>query len=419
MGMESQYYLRRWNPKDIFFLFRTKGVIKMSQYPLASSSWDQEEIQAIHNIIDSGNYSMGSYVSEYEKYFSDYVKSTYSVMVNSGSSANLLMVAALFYKKDKPLKKGDEVIVPAVSWATTYYPLYQYGLKLKFVDIDIDTLNYDLKALEKAITDQTKLIMVVNLLGNPNDFHVIEQLTSNRDIVIIEDNCESLGAVYKGQQAGTFGIMGSFSSFFSHHISTMEGGVIVTDDEEIFHILMSLRAHGWTRNLPKFNHVCGEKSDNSFEESFRFVLPGYNVRPIEMSGAIGIEQIKKLPNFIHTRRDNAQYFIELFENNPYFKTQKEIGMSSWFGFSLIIQEDAPFKRSDVVRLLQRANIDCRPIVAGNFAKNEVMKWFDYEIAAPLLNSENIDHNGLFVGNHQIPIKEEIKYLRDTLQGNLI
>ena len=219
----------------------------MTDFRLAISTWDDREHQAIQKVVDSGAFTMGKYVAEYEKRFADFFGSKYAVMVNSGSSANLLMIASLFYTKNTKLrlKRGDEVIVPAVSWATMYFPLQQYGLKVKFVDIDRDTLNMDLAKLEEAITDQTKVILTVNLLGNPNDFAAVQAMIGNAGIVLLEDNCESMGAVFNNRQAGTFGIMGTFSSFFSHHISTVEGGYIVTDDEELRHILLCLRAHGW------------------------------------------------------------------------------------------------------------------------------------------------------------------------------
>lgn len=384
------------------------------KYSLASSTWDDFELQAIQNVIESGHYSMGAYVAKFETEFANYVGSKYCVMVNSGSSANLIMTAALFYCRENRLKPGDEVIVPAVSWPTTYYPLAQYGLKLKFVDINKHTLNYDLNALRDAISDKTKLLMVVNLLGNPNDFSAINAIINKREIIVIEDNCESMGALFQGKQTGTFGVMGSFSTFFSHHMATMEGGMVVTDDEELYHILLSLRAHGWTRNLPKFNHVCGEKSDDPFEESFRFVLPGYNVRPIEMEAAVGSEQLRKLPQFIQERRNNAQHFQSLFKDHRDFYIQQEIGKSSWFGFSLVIKENSKLKRNELSQKLMLAGIECRPIVAGNFAKNEVMKYFDYEIHGELSNAELIDKNGLFVGNHQVDIQEQINYLLSSI-----
>ena len=386
----------------------------MINYPLASSSWGDEEIQAIQKVIDTGMYSMGKFVSEFETEFSNFFKTKYSVMVNSGSSANLLMIAALFYKKVNPLKKGDTIIVPAVSWATTYYPLNQYGLKLKFVDIDLETLNYDLNSLETAVTDDVRAVMVVNILGNNNDFSKIESMTNNKEIYIIEDNCESMGSTYNGKFSGTFGLLGSFSTFFSHHMATMEGGVVVTEDKELYHIMLSLRAHGWTRNLPEENLVTGKKSSDPFEESFKFVLPGYNFRPLEMSGAIGLEQLKKLPDFLETRRENAKVFIEKFKNHPDFIIQKEIGESSWFGFSLIIKPESKLKRKDVVKKLTENGVDVRPIVTGDFTKNDVLKWFDYEIHDDLKNANILDGNGFFLGNHQFDIKGKIIALRSLL-----
>jgi len=384
-----------------------------NSYPLATSTWDEKELQAIQNVIDKDIFTMGDSVAQFEKDFAQFLNKKYCVMVSSGSTANLIATAALFYTKKPMLKRGDEVIVPAVSWSTTYFPLQQYGLKLKFVDIDLETLNYNLDALKEAISENTKMIMAVNLLGNPNDFDKINAMIQDKDIFILEDNCESMGAEYKGKQAGTFGLMGTFSTFFSHHMATMEGGFVTTDDEELYHILLSMRAHGWTRNLPKENKVC-TKSDDWFEESFRFVLPGYNVRPIEMSGAIGIEQLKKLPDFLKQRRNNAQLFVELFGNHPDFMIQKNIDNSSWFGFSLIIKPESTLKRVDVIKKLQENNIDCRPIVTGNFTRNEVMKFFDYAIHDELKNANYLHENGLFVGNSQVNLENEIEFLAEVL-----
>ncbi|MCV2401647.1 DegT/DnrJ/EryC1/StrS family aminotransferase [Marinomonas sp. C2222] len=389
----------------------------MTNYALASSTWDEKEYSAIQRVIDSDMFTMGKEVAKYEEDFANFFGSKYSVMVSSGSTANLLMIASLFFTKNESLKlkRGDEVIVPAVSWSTTYFPLQQYGLKVKFVDIDPNTLNMDLDKLEGAITDKTRAILSVNLLGNPNDFNRMNEIIADRNIFILEDNCESMGATIDGKQAGTFGVMGTFSSFFSHHIATMEGGCIVTDDEELYHILLCIRAHGWTRNLPKFNKLTGEKSDDMFEESFKFVLPGYNVRPLEMSGALGVEQLKKLPSFIKTRRDNAKIFQSLFEDHPFIEIQKETGESSWFGFSLILKQNAPYSRADLVKKLMENGIECRPIVTGNFLKNkEVLEFFDYEVAGTLEAAEYLDAHGLFVGNHQVDIKDNIKALRDLL-----
>lgn len=380
-------------------------------YPLATSTWDQAELDAINRVVASGMCTMGENVKRFEEEFAKFVGAKYAAMVNSGSSANLIMVGALFFRQDRRLKPGDEVIVPAVSWPTTYYPLSQYGLKLKFVDIDIETLNYDLVALASAVNDKTRLIVAVNLLGNPNDFTEIDRIIGTRNIIIIEDNCESLGAVYKDRQAGTFGIMGSFSTFFSHHMSTMEGGLVVTDDEELYQILLCLRAHGWTRNLPKVNKVSGIKSDDPFEESWKFILPGYNVRPLEVEGAIGLEQLKKLPRFLQDRKNNAKLYLELFGNDKRFRVQKEIGSSSWFGFTFVARPDAGINRKKFAKHLMDNGVECRPIVAGNFAKNRVVEYMPHSIHGELTNANWIDQNGLFVGNHQYDISLNLGNLR--------
>ncbi len=385
------------------------------KYPLASSTWNDDEYSALERVIRSGNFTMGKEVADFETQFAEWVGSRYAVMVNSGSSANLAMISAMMFRRNERLRAGDEVIVPAVSWSTTYHPLQQHGLKVRFVDIDRDTLNVDLQSLAAAITDETKAIVAVNLLGNPNNFTELKSIISDRNIILLEDNCESLGAIFNGKQAGTYGLMGTFSSFFSHHISTMEGGLVVTDDEELYHILLCIRAHGWTRNLPDKNLVCSDKSDDPFDESFRFVLPGFNLRPLELSGAVGIEQLKKLRGMISARRQNADYFLQLFSDHPWLQPQLETGSSSWFGFSLVLKEDAPFDRRDVIKKLMTSGVDVRPIVAGNFAKNEVLKWFDYSIFGDLRNADYIDKQGFFVGNHHYPLHEEIGYLRSILE----
>lgn len=389
----------------------------MQGYSLASSTWDEKELNAINEVIKSDIFTMGKKVAQFEQDFAKFVGSKYAVMTSSGSTANLIATAALFYTKNNKLQRGDEVIVPAVSWSTTYYPLHQYGLKLKFVDIDLHTLNYDLEALKDAISDKTKMIMCVNLLGNPNDFNAIKTIIGDRNIILLEDNCESMGAEYNGKQAGTFGIMGTFSTFYSHHMATMEGGFVVTDNEELYHILLCLRAHGWTRNLPKDNLIA-PKSDDWFSESFRFVLPGYNVRPVEMSGAIGIEQLKKLPNFLKHRRENAKLFSKYFANHPDFIMQKEIGSSSWFGFSLIIRPESKLKRADIIKLLEANNIEYRPIATGDFTQNEVIKYFDYEIHGELKNAKYLQENGFFVGNHQVDISKQIELFNKVVGGVL-
>jgi len=247
------------------------GVKRMFRYPLAKDTWDNDEIGAINEVIKSKRYTMGPKVREFEQRFAEYFGSKYAVMVNSGSSANLLAIASLVYSGR--LNRGDEVIVPAVSWSTTYFPLYQLGLKLKFVDIDIETLNMNLSELQNAISEKTKAIFAVNLLGNPNDFEKMQNIISGKNIVLLEDNCESMGARFHGRYTGTFGLLGTYSTFYSHHICTMEGGVVVKNDGELYHYMLSIRAHGWTRDIPKDSKIYS-KRDDEFHELFNFIMPG-------------------------------------------------------------------------------------------------------------------------------------------------
>ena len=193
-------------------------------YDLAADTWGDEEKTAIQEVIESGRFTMGPRVAQFEQAFAEYFGRKHAVMVNSGSSANLVGVASLFHRADKPLQRGDEVIVPAISWSTTYFPLQQYGLKLRFVDVELDTLNMDVSRLAEALTSQTRMIMAVNILGNPAALDVLRDFADAHDLIFFEDNCESMDAELNGQKAGTFGDIGTFSTFFSHHISTIEGG---------------------------------------------------------------------------------------------------------------------------------------------------------------------------------------------------
>ena len=382
------------------------------RFPLATTSWDADELAAMQRVISTGIFTMGKEVKEFEHRFANYFGAKHAIMVNSGSSANLLMTAALFYTSNQNLRlrRGDEIIVPSVGWSTTFFPLYQYGLHLKFVDVNLDTLNYDISALKNAVTTKTRAIMVVNLLGNPNEFSEIEDIASERRIILLEDNCESMGASYKGKYCGTFGVLGSFSCFFSHHISTMEGGVIITSDEELYHILLSLRSHGWTRNLPEQNCLTSGKLEDDFQESWRFILPGYNVRPTELSGAVGSEQLKKLPDIILGRRTNASLLKTVLEDHPDIVTQSEVETSSWFGFSLLIKPNSKLTRSELVQKLSRLGFETRPIVSGNFTKKEVMRYLNYSISGTLKNAELIDSHGLFIGNHHYQMNEAMSCL---------
>lgn len=385
----------------------------MAIYSLASSTWDDEEIQAIQEVIESERFTMGNHVIEFEERFSEKMGSDFSVMVNSGSSANLALLAACRYRNEPLMKPGDEVLVPAVSWSTTYYPVTQLGFTLKFVDIDAKSLNIDVKKVEAAIGPETKAIFGVNLLGNVADWISLREIALEHNLILLEDNAESLGATLGGQKAGTFGIGGTFSSFFSHHISTMEGGLITTNDEPLFHALKSLRAHGWTRDLPPTNHVFNKTGDD-WDDLYRFVLPGYNLRPLEIEAAIGKVQLAKLDSFIKVRRSNAEKFLKSMRELEGYRVQAENGESSWFGFSIVLEGRLKGHRRALVKELTKAGIDSRPIVTGNFTRNPVISLLEHAPIGPLPVADEIHEEGLFVGNHHYDLSKEFDLLLNTL-----
>lgn len=382
----------------------------MINYPLAADTWDDEEYKAINRVIESNRFTIGPEVEIFEKEFAEYFGSKHAVMVNSGSSANLIAISALILSDKYDLNKGDEVIVPAVSWATTYTVLHQCGLKLRFVDIDLDTFNLNLNELKNAITGNTKAIFAVNLLGNPNDFDKLVSICNDHDLILIEDNCESMGAKYNGKYAGTFGVCGTFSTFYSHHMATMEGGMVLTDDDELNDIMKSIRSHGWTRNLSENSRFNIQK--DKFYEMFNFIFPGYNVRPVEMEAAIGREQLKKLDRFLKERKSNGKYFLDKFSNINSILLQKNQDDSSFFGFPIIFNND--LEREKFIKSCDENNIEYRPIVAGNFTKNKVIEYFDYSIYGDLKNSNILHNNGLFIGNHHFDVKKDLDEIYNLL-----
>jgi CDP-6-deoxy-D-xylo-4-hexulose-3-dehydrase len=384
-------------------------------YDLASSSWGQEEIDALHRVIDGGQLTIGPHVRQFEADFARTFGLKHALMVSSGSAANLVGVAALFHTSRRPLQRGDEVIVPSISWATTYYPLQQYGLRLRFVDVDLQTLNIDVAQLERALTPRTRMVVAVSILGNPCALDELRAFCDRHGLYLFEDNCESMGATLHDRPCGTFGDINTFSTFFSHHISTMEGGVLATDDTELYHLARSLRAHGWTRDLPEDSTIYERRADDFFE-AYRFILPGYNARPLELSGAVGIEQLKKLPGMIAVRRRNADLFRRLFQGDERFVIQREIpgARSSWFSFTVILNPALEIDRRRVMQALKEAGIGYRIITGGCFLRHDVIKYFDYDTSGEIVNANVAHDHGFFVGNHPQDLTPQIERLREVL-----
>ena len=382
-------------------------------YELAADTWNDEERAAIAEVVASGRFTMGPKVAEFERAFAKSIGRKYAVMVNSGSSANLVGVASLFFRKEKPLQRGDEAIVPAIAWSTTYSPLQQYGMKLRFVDVELDTLNVDVSKLEAALTPRTRLIMGVSILGNPAALDVMRAFADKHGLVFFEDNCESLGAELNGKPTGTFGDISTFSTFFSHHISTGEGGIATTDDPELDALMRAVRAHGWTRDVPGNVGVYEPWSDE-FKEAYRFILPGYNVRPQELNAAIGLVQLKKVDAMTEARRRNMKLFNELFAGDERFLIQRENGKSSSFSFTIILNPKRNIDRDRVFSALRAADIGFRMITGGCYPRHEAIAHYDYDLVGPMTNADIAHDYGFFIGNHPFDLTEQIRRARDVL-----
>jgi len=382
-------------------------------YPLAFSTWGNEEVEAIQRVIDTDMYTMGKHVKQFEKEFAEMFGSPHAIMVNSGSSANLLMLSLLKWK----YKLSGDIIVPVVGWATTNFPISQNGFKLNFVDVDPNTWNIDVTKIEAAITPNTCAIMPVNLLGNSCDYSQLTALCEKNDLLLIEDNCESMGAKYGDKFTGTIGLAGSFSFFFSHHIQTMEGGMVLCKNQDDADYMRSMRAHGWIRELPDDSPLY-KKTGNAFNDNFIFATPGYNIRPLEMSGAIGTEQLKKWPAIMNARQENANHFISLFKDKSWCRIQKTIGFSSWFTFGIVLEGELKGRRDKVVQALDEAKIQTRPIASRNFLKQPVMRDLDYIDNKDYTAADDIHDNGFFVGNGSVPIKDEINKLYEVITNLL-
>ena len=393
------------------------------KYPLGHNTWDLKEKRAAIKVLNSGFFTMGKKVKEFEKKFARKFNAKYATMVNSGSSANLLMISTLKnlkkILKKKKIKKPN-IIAPVIGWSTSYYPICQNGFEINFVDVDLNTLNICPNEVEKAIDKNTVGILAINLLGNPCNFEKLQAISKKNNLILIEDNCESLGAKYNSKFCGTYGIMGTHSLFFSHHMQTMEGGVILTDDKDVDDFLKSLRAHGWCRDLPKKNNLY-KKSNNKFKDHFVFITPGYSLRPLEIEAAVGLIQLKKLDKFLKVRNKNSIIFQKLFSNKNWCKIQKQEknAKSSWYGFNLTLTGVLKNKRNKIIPRLIKNKIEVRPTMTGNFLNNPVKKFLNFKAKGNYRNAKNIDQNGFFVGNYPKDLSKELNYLYKILEKEAI
>lgn len=361
-------------------------------YPTAFSLWEDEEHVAITRVLASGRFTMGAEVAAFEREFAAYHDTRHAIMVNSGSSANLVAIAALFHVKHNPLKRGDVAIVPALAWSTTYAPLVQYGLNLTLVDCD-ETWNADILSFEFNAPTPARLVVGCSILGNPASIDGVQAVAKIKNAYFFEDNCESLGAAIQGRVTGGFGLMSTSSFFYSHQVSGIEGGMILTDDEELAMLCRMLRAHGWTRDV---------QPPASFDQEYDFRLFGYNVRPLELHAAVSREQFRKLPRFVAARRANAEVFRQLTADLP-IRHPVVIGKPSPFGLNFTV-EDRP-TRARLAEALRARGIDCRLPTGGSFTQHAYGAPWARQ-ATP--QADRVHYTGLFLGNAPFDITDRIE-----------
>jgi len=398
---------------------------KPFSFPLVEQAFDADEIVEMAEVLLSGQLTMSNRVREFEKKFAEFVGAPYAVMVNSGSSANLLAAALVTnLLRDKKLEKGDEILVPAVCWSTSVWPLVQMGLKPIFVDVDPRTLNVSIESLKAKASARTRAFMAVHILGNCAPMDEVLAFVRERDWILIEDTCESLGTKWKGKYLGTMGEVGTYSFYFSHHMTTGEGGMVVCHTLQDYDLLKCLRAHGWTRELS--NRAELERDFSNVDPRFLFVNVGFNLRPMEIQAALGVKQLAKLPTMNANRVRNRQLVVDSIQAHPKWKGQLEFPEAPagadvvWFGFSVLLKESVSISLREYLEKLSAAGIENRPIVSGNFARQPGYQLVLPEIdAEALVGAERIHERGFFIGVHSgLLTKAQTDFLADTLLRDL-
>ena len=372
-------------------------------YPLLEDAFFKEDIYAGIEVLLSKKLTMGKITEKFEKKFAKFIGSKYAVMVNSGSSANLLaMFASINPMRKNRAKFGDEVLIPSLCWSTSLWPIVQAGLKPKFVDIDFKSLNVGADQFIKSISKKTKAIMGVHVLGNSGEIDKIRNICAKKKLILIEDTCESLGSKYKNQNLGTFGDFGTFSFYYSHQMTSGEGGMIVCKTRKDYDILRMLRSHGWSRGV-----------DKKKENNFNFINSGFNLRPTDIVASIGLSQLKKIKDLIRLRSDNRGKIISSIKKSENWRNQfifvapaKNI-TPSWFGLPIILNQKYKNKKKNYLKFLNKNGVETRPIISGNFLNQPSIKLYGLnEKSKTFENSQKIEELGFFIGLHIKPLEKK-------------
>ena len=382
---------------------------KKIYYPLLEDAFSKEDIEIGTKVIQSRQLTMSKITRNFEKKFAAYLGCKYAVMVNSGSSANLLSVYVAKYSYK--FKLGDEIIIPSLCWSTSLWPIIQAGLKPVFVDVNLKDFNASLEEIYSNINKKTKAILLVHVLGTSLKIDHLIKVLKKKKILLIEDTCESLGTKYKKKFLGTYGTFGTFSFYYSHQITSGEGGMVVTNNKKDFELLKIMRAHGWDRDLKKNKN-----------QKFNFINMGFNLRPLEVSAAIGQNQLKRLKYFSKIRKKNRNKIINSLKshrkwNNQYYFVIPDKNLNpSWFGLPLLLNRKFLNYKKKIIKNLHTKGIETRPIISGNFLNQKASKVYNLNLKNQKFpNADYIDKAGFFIGLHTKDIKPKtLEHLSNEL-----
>ena len=394
--------------------YSKKNLSKKIIYPLIDDAFSSVDICKGIEVLLSGQLTMSEITREFEYEFAKYIGTKYALMVNSGSSANLLAAFALVNPRKKNfLKRGNEFLIPVLCWSTSLWPLVQAGLKPRFVDVDVNNFNMDMDEFKKKLTKRIKAIMAVHVLGNSTRIEEIAKITKSKNIFLIEDTCESLGAKYKEKYLGTFGDFGTYSFYYSHQITSGEGGMVVCNSRADYELIYSMRSHGWARKL---------KNSKNKDTSFTFINSGFNLRSLDISAAIGLSQFKRLNSMIKIRIKNREKIINRLVNSQLWNKQFSfLGTTknvkpSFFGLPILISEKYLSIKKQFFNFLKKKGIETRVIISGNFINQQSAKIYNLNPENEIFpKAQEIENRGFFIGLHSKSVSEEtLNYLEKNL-----
>jgi len=391
------------------------------KYPLLSNAFNRKDIRCGINVLKSKQITMSKITYDFEKTFAKKNGSKFAVMTNSGSSANLLALSAITNPVfSKRLYPGDEVLIPVICWSTSLWPILQHQLKPVFVDIELNTFNICLDDLKKKISKKTKAILLVHVLGTSVDMVKINKIVKKNNLLLIEDTCESLGAKFNKKSLGTYGSFGTYSFYYSHQITSGEGGMIVCNERSHYNLLKILRSHGWSRNIRMSKKFLNQYKN--IDQRFLFINSGYNLRPTEIQSAIANNQFNRLKKFMKIRDNNRKLIINTLEQHKNWQDQfKFVKLSkniqpSWFGLPILINEKFKTKKQIFLKILTKRGIENRPILSGNFANQPASKLFNLNHKREKFkNAQIIEDLGFFIGLHTQQLSlNNAKYIANSL-----